>query len=331
MLMVCGIATAQDIHFSQYYENAVIRNPALTGIFSEDFKVNAVYRSQWNTLGNPFQTVALSGETRFAINRDATDYLTVSAMGYSDKAGRAVLKTTGVYGAVNYNKSLADPHNSYMSVGFAVGYLQRSFDVSKLTFNNNYQGGTFVGSAGAGEALPFSKLTHLDFGAGASFNSGLGENNNTVYFFGLGAYHFSLPRSTFSEQAAVMNLATRWNASVGVNSTINDVWSFQFHANYATQGTYHELIGGGLLRWGRTDESNHHTFSLSGGCFYRLNDAIVPILKLDYKQQSFGISYDINISKLKAATGMRGGLEVTAAFSGFFSPNVDDKRSCPRF
>jgi type IX secretion system PorP/SprF family membrane protein len=326
-----GIARAQDIHFSQFYETSVLRNPALTGIFSEDYKVTAAYRSQWNTLGNPFRTMALSAEGRFAINRDATDYLTVSIMGYTDNAGRAALKTTGFYPAINYNKSLSDPHNSYLSVGFAAGYLQRSFEVSKLTFNNQYQGGTFVAAAGAGEAIPIEKLSHFDLGAGVSFNSGLGENNNIVYFIGLSAYHFTQPRSTFAENTEVMNLATRWNGSLGVHCVFNDVWSFQFHGNYAQQGAYREIMGGALLRWGRVNESNRHVFSLSAGCFYRMADAIVPTLKIEYKQQTFGISYDVNVSKLKAVTGMRGGLEVTTSFNGFFSPNYDDKRLCPRF
>src|SRR6187402_2912003 len=178
--MVC----AQDIHFSQYYEVSVLRNPALTGIFNDDYKAGVIFRNQWNSLGNPYQTTAASAEGRFPVGRSATDYLTVSAMFFSDKAGRAALKTSGFYPAINYNKSMADPHNSYLSVGFSAGYLQRSFDPSKLTFDNQYQGGTFVQGAGAGEALPEAKLTQWDLGAGVSFNSGLGEDNNVVYFFG---------------------------------------------------------------------------------------------------------------------------------------------------
>ena len=324
-------ASAQDIHFSQYYETSVLRNPALTGIFNEDFKAGAVYRSQWNTLGNPYQTTAVSAEGRFAINRDATDYLTVSAMFFSDKAGRAALKTTGIYPSINYNKSLSDPHNSYLSAGFTAGFLQRSFDLTKLTFDHNYQGGTFVASAGAGEALPVAKLTHWDLGAGVSFNSGLGENNSIIYFLGLSAYHFTQPRATFAEAGEVLNLATRWNASLGVHATLNDVWSMQVHGNYAFQGTYREMMIGGLLRWARPDASNQRNFAVNGGVFYRLDDAIVPTIKLEYKRETLGISYDVNISPLKAVTGMRGGLELTATFSGFYSPNYDDKRLCPRF
>jgi type IX secretion system PorP/SprF family membrane protein len=331
-LLPAGLCKAQDIHFSQYYETSVLRNPALTGIFNDDFKAGAVYRNQWNSLGNPFQTMAASAEMRFPINRDATDYLTVSAMFFSDKAGRAALKTSGFYPSINYNKSLSDPHNSYLSVGFAAGYLQRSFDMSKLTFDHMYQGGTVVPAAGAGETLPIAKLQQWDLGAGASFNSGIGENNDVVYFIGLSAYHLTQPRATFAEEAGVLNLATRWNGSFGVHATLHDVWSTQVHANYAMQGQYRETMVGGLLRWARPDASNNRSFAISAGAFYRFADAIVPTLKLEHKRSSFGISYDVNISKLKAVTNMRGGLELTAFITGLFGRNnFDDKRACPRF
>lgn len=322
---------AQDIHFSQFYETTVLRNPALTGIFSDDFKAGVVYRNQWSSIGYPFKTMLASAETRFAINHTQTDFLTVSALFYSDKAGQAALKTTGIYPAINYNKFLEDDHNSYLSVGFAGGYLQRSFDMGRLTFDNQYQGGMFVPSLGAGETLPVAKLASWDLGTGVSFNSSLGEDHQLVYFAGLSAYHFTQPRANFSETSEAVNLATRWNLSGGINLTKDDTWSMQIHGNYAMQGKYREAIIGGFLRWGPPDRSNQKSLALSGGAFYRFGDAIVPMLKLEYKKESIGLSYDINTSALKAASRMRGGLELTAFVSGFLSRRYDDKRACPRF
>ncbi len=332
-LLCIGICVnAQDIHFSQFYETFVLRNPALTGVFNDDFKAGVVYRNQWNSLGNPYRTTAASAEARFPINRDATDYLTVSGMFFADKAGRAALKTTSFYASINYNKSLFDPHNSFLSVGFAGGFIQRSFDLSRLTFDHQYQNGVFVPSAGAGEALPIAKLQHWDLGAGVSFNSGIGENNNVIYIIGLSAYHLTQPRATFAEQGEVLNLATRWNASLAINATINETWSVQAHGNYAMQGRHHETMVGGLLRWAVPDPgSNQRRFALSAGAFYRMNDAIIPVLKLEHKRMTFGMSYDVNVSQLKAATGMRGGLELNASLRGGCGGSFAETRACPRF
>jgi hypothetical protein len=35
-----------DIHFSQFYETSILRNPALTGVFPEDYRVGAYERSE---------------------------------------------------------------------------------------------------------------------------------------------------------------------------------------------------------------------------------------------------------------------------------------------
>ncbi|HRF17259.1 MAG TPA: type IX secretion system membrane protein PorP/SprF, partial [Chitinophagaceae bacterium] len=43
-------ASAQDIHFSQFFEAPLLRNPSLAGIFTGDIRVQAVYRDQWNSV-----------------------------------------------------------------------------------------------------------------------------------------------------------------------------------------------------------------------------------------------------------------------------------------
>lgn len=334
-LLVClfsfDCCLAQDVHFSQYWETNVLRNPALTGIYSEDFKIAAVYRNQWSSLGNPYQTMAFSGEGRFRAGRSEADYFTVSAMFFSDKAGRASLKTTGVYPSINYNKCLSDPHNSYLSVGFTAGYLQRSFDPGKLTFDNMYQGGQVVQGAGAGETLPLAKLSYWDLGAGVSYNSSIGEDNRINYVLGISAFHITQPKASFSEKYDVVNLAMRLNGSFGLNFRLNDTWGAQLHGNLAYQGAHREAMIGGLVQWGRPDQDGYRSFVLSTGAQMRFGDAIVPLLKVDFKRQSLGISYDINTSPLKVATAMRGGLELTACFKGFFAGNAESGRIAPQF
>jgi type IX secretion system PorP/SprF family membrane protein len=322
---------AQDIHFSQYWETNVLRNPALTGVYAEDFKAGVAYRTQWNSLGTPYKTTAASVEGRFGIRHDRSDYFTVSAFFFSDKAGRASLNTTGIYPSINYNKCLSDPHNSFLSVGFTVGYLQRSFDPGKLTFDNEYQGGAYVPGYGAGESLPLAQLKLWDLGAGVSYNSSIGEGNRINYILGLSVYHFTQPKATFTERAELVNLAMRINTSVGLNFQLNDIWSVQLHGNLGLQGAYKESMLGGMVQWARIDENNEKAFGIAAGAQFRFGDAIIPTLKVEFKRQTLGISYDINTSPLKAATGMRGGLELTAFFKGLFRRSEDRGRNTPQF
>ncbi|MCV5244983.1 type IX secretion system membrane protein PorP/SprF, partial [Escherichia coli] len=78
--------TAQDIHYSQFYENAMVRNPALTGIFSGDYKAGVNYRQQWSNISVPFTTVLASAESRIIVNRNVGDYLSYGVTATYDKA-----------------------------------------------------------------------------------------------------------------------------------------------------------------------------------------------------------------------------------------------------
>jgi hypothetical protein len=50
------IALAQDIHFSQFFEAPLLRNPSLAGIFTGDVRIQAVYRDQWNSVTTAYKT-----------------------------------------------------------------------------------------------------------------------------------------------------------------------------------------------------------------------------------------------------------------------------------
>jgi type IX secretion system PorP/SprF family membrane protein len=320
----------QDIHFSQFYETAIVRNPALTGIYTEDYKVTGQFREQWGSVGKGFRTGAFSAEYRFPVSRSTNDFLTMGFLGYSDKAGTINFKTVGLYPSINFNKSMEDAWNSYLSVGFTAGHLTRTIDVTKMTFDNQYQNGSFNSGNGTGEQqLPDPKLNYWDLGAGVSFNSS--PSDKASYYIGASAYHFTRPRTSFYQENDDVRLQTRWNGNAGFSWFIDDDYSVLFHGNYVMQGPYRELIAGGLFKWSMTDHRNRKSFALAGGAFYRLHDAIVPVVKVDWKGQSFSFSYDVNISTLRDVTKMRGGFEITVAKAGFIGAGPEDKRLCPRF
>lgn len=332
MALMCWawISAAQDIHFSQYWETAVLRNPATTGMQEEDFKALGAYRSQWNSMGKPYQTMAFTAEGRFGLRHSESDFLTISLLFFSDKAGDAGLKTTGIYPCINYNKHLSDPHHSYLSAGFTAGYVQRSFDLNALTFDNMYQNGQVEPGMGAGENLPLAKLNYWDLGAGVSFNSSIGEAERIHYIIGLSGYHFTRPKSSFYERGDALNLAMRINASFDLNYEFNDTWSVQLHSNLGLQGAYKEAMLGGLIQWTQFREGSRN-FSIAAGLQNRFGDAIIPMLRVDMRRLGLGIAYDINNSSLKAATRMRGGLEIMASFKGFFHGESESASIAPRF
>src|ERR1700710_2244322 len=63
ILLLSSLFTrAQDIHFSQFFETPLLRNPSLAGIFTGDYRVQTVYRDQWNSVTNAYKTTAINAE-----------------------------------------------------------------------------------------------------------------------------------------------------------------------------------------------------------------------------------------------------------------------------
>jgi len=321
---------AQDVHFSQFYESAILRNPALTGVFSDNYEVGVLYRNQWSSISNPYQTGLVSFEAHKNINDHSNDFVSFGLAGYYDKAGSIDMQTTAVYPALSYNKSLGDKNNSFLSVGFTGGYVQSSFDPTKATFNNQYVNNKFSINNPSGEVFPNTSIHNWDVGAGVNFNSSAGDA--LTYVLGVSGYHFSQPNSSYFSNSAIRE-QMRWNVNAGVNYIISDVYSFQAQANYAEQGTYTEIMLGAMLGWNKQAPTNDAAspFGVYGGLYYRFQDAIIPTIKIKYQSYFFGVSYDVNVSTLRAASNLRGGAEISIFKTGVFKNMNEDrgKTLCP--
>jgi Type IX secretion system membrane protein PorP/SprF len=67
------------------------------------------------------------------------------------------------------------------------------------------------------------------------------------------------------------------------------------------------------------------------GSWYRLKDAIIPYVGLEFGEFHIGASYDVNVSKLKPASNMRGGMEISLIYiKQPRDPNAK-KLNCPKF
>ncbi len=327
-----GIASGQaDIHFSQFYETSILRNPALTGVFSDDYKLGVYYRNQWASISNPYNTVLATAETHFQIRQTSEDFVSVGLLAVSDKAGSIDQKISGFYPALNYNKSMNSDHNSFLSVGFTGGYLQYSFNPSKATFNNQYLNGKFDPANPSLENLPNAQISMFDLGAGINFNTSTGENNATTFVIGASVYHVTQPKFSYYQKPGITE-NMRMNGNAALSSAVNEEVTIQFQANYASQGTYTELIFGGLMNWTTASLGAKDIFVLSGGLFYRYQDAIIPVVKINYMNLAFGVSYDVNVSTLKEASNMQGGTEFTLFYTGNYNDKGPAKKTvCPKF
>jgi type IX secretion system PorP/SprF family membrane protein len=320
-------SASQDLHFSQFFEAPLLRNPSLAGLFEGDIRVQGVYRNQWSSVAFPYQTGSLNGDYKFPIGK-GDDFMTVGLQMMYDRAGTVALTTAHILPAVNYHKSMSDQRNMYLSLGFMGGLVTRSLDRSKVTTDNQYDGFGYNGSLSDGEIFG-PNYSFFDASVGMSFNSTLGSAEQHNYFIGAAYHHFTKPVNSFYRN---INHLPKWVYSAGFKLNASMDSYVTFHTDYSKQGVYEELIGGGMYSKKIGDE-DVPMYTVHFGTYLRWKDAVIPVAKLDYFPYSIAFSYDINISELKAASQGRGGFELSVSYISYVNKDNSsrEKVRCPKF
>ena len=117
LLCLVPCAFTQDIHFSQFFETPLLRNPSLTGIYTGDVRIQGVYRNQWNNVTNAYKTASVNAEYKTPVGK-GYDFVTTGLEIFYDRAGTIGWTSTYVLPALNYHKSLSNDKNRYLSLGF---------------------------------------------------------------------------------------------------------------------------------------------------------------------------------------------------------------------
>ena len=326
--MICLFAInnsfAQDIHLSQFFEAPLLRNPSLAGIFTGDIRVQAVYRDQWNSVTTAYKTSSLNAEYKMPVGK-GSDFITTGIQILYDRAGTVSWVSTHLLPALNFHKSLSTDRNRYLSLGFMGGPVQRKFDLSKMTTNSQYDG------LGTGETFK-PEYIYFDAAVGMSYNSQLNENPDNNIFLGLAYHHFNNPKNSFYRDAAA-ELDPKLVASAGVRFSVTGASYITLQADHSSQGKYQETVFGALYGVKLGDDLEKPLYTLHGGAFIRWNDALIPVIKLDYSPFALSFSYDVNISKLKTSSYGRGGFELGISYVGFTNRNNSTLNAvnCPRF
>ncbi len=330
LLLWAGASRAQDIHFSQFYEAPLLRNPSLAGIFTGDIRAQVVYRDQWNSFTNAYRSGSLNFEYKIPVGQ-TEDFITAGLQMLYDRAGTVSLTSSHLLPALNYHKAISSERNMYISVGFMGGLVQRSIDRSKITTDNQYVGGAYNPAVANGETFANANYRYADASIGTTFNMGFGEEEDNNLFVGVAYHHINRPSNSFYRNANEA-LHPKWVVSGGVKFDVNEQGFFNLQADYSKQGAASEIIGGAMYGYKFGDPASpDYIFQL--GMFMRAKDALIPALKIDYQPFSIGLSYDVNISQLKTASQGRGGFELSVTYIGFLDRDNSSKFKvhCPRF
>ncbi len=331
LLLFTMQAKSQDIHFSQYFEAPLLRNPALAGLFAGDVRIQAVYRTQWQSITIPYQTVSLNAEYKLPIGK-SEDFITIGGQILYDKAGSIALTATHVLPTLNYHKSLSDVRSMYLSLGFMGGLVQRRLDRSKITTNSQFDGTNYNEGLGNGETFSKSAYSYFDGTAGMSFNTQIGENTDDNMYVGAAYHHFNKAPKISFYGTANLEMVPKWVFSGGVRKSIADDAYVTVEADYSKQGASTEILGSVMYSY-KLDDADAPKYLIHGGAVLRWQDALVPVGKLEVKPLSISLSYDVNLSKLASASTGRGGFELGISYQKYLNKDNSSREAirCPRF
>ena len=279
-----------DPHFTQNYTFPMYINPAMTGGSDGEYRVSAIYRSQWGGIGNPYRTTGISFDTR--TNKNIS--LGVNLLNQS--AGDGGFNYFNTYASVAYTGVKFSTNNEQRMVfAMQAGLINRRVDQSKFKWGEQWNPITGYNANNAiTESFASTSATTLDMGTGVLYYDASPDKKYNV-FGGLSFFHINRPKDPIiSEESVELNtIPLRYVLHGGVSFNISDRASIVPHFLFNQQGTANETMLGTYVQLNVNEETD-----LMLGGYYRYKDAIAPFVGVDYKNFIFGLSYDANTSKL---------------------------------
>lgn len=312
------IVNGQDYHFSQFNSSPLFINPGATGAFNGEMRFSANYKNQWKTISNAYNTYGASIDGRILSKK--SNFIGIGLTAFSDKSGLSKLSTTQINALVSYNLKIT--RSIELSAGIQLGMFQKKLTTGNLKWDNQFDGNFYNSSLPTGETSNFQQITNFDSGLGILCRY---NNKSSQFKFEIGASisHINKPKSTFLANDQKIN--RKYIGHISSHLKLGDKPFFIIpQAIYVNQSPYSEILFGGsfkcLLGEETRSSTSLNTFALvsstiSFGAFYRMKDAIICVVNLEYKRRlNLGFSYDFNTSKLSAASKHKAGMEISLAY-----------------
>lgn len=316
----------QDIHFSQFSGSLLNLNPALTGFFNGDYRVNAIYRTQWSAVPVPYSTISFGGDHRFRPSSKNKNSIGVGLLFNNDRAGDARYGITQLYGSGSYIYSAKEDSSLLISGGLNLGLNQVGFDYNKMTFDSQFDGLNYNSSDPTGENFDWTNYTYLDLNMGFAAQYLL--NRRQRFILATSLNHLTTPKITYQGNN-LSKLDFRTGVYAFFSTPVSNNVDLIAELNYNRQGKYNELLPHASLKYYLKKDANQ---AVLGGLSLRAKDAFILRGGYTYRDLQAGIAYDINTSKFTAATNRRGGFEIYVIYIMFKKyQTIIKKKPCPVF
>jgi type IX secretion system PorP/SprF family membrane protein len=349
-LLIAGQSRGQDIHFSQFYVSNLTLNPATVGVMSCQMRVSAIYRNQWGSVMGKyaFNTFGLGVEGK--INAGLHDYVGVGLSVWVDAAGSSSLTSIHASVAGSYLKKIGGKraNEHYLVAGAQLGFIQRSMKLDALRWGTNWDGSQYDPSSGGGfygsENFARTSLANFDLGAGLMWFSALDKENKSNVYAGIGFQHLTKMNVTALTSATIEELLfTKFTIHAGAEARIAKRLALVPNLAFWVQGPSFQMNAGVGVKFDFSKKAQS-TQAFTLGVYMRgANqlieagssevgfgvDALIMLLRLRFGSSHIGFAYDINVSKLIAATRGNGAFELSYVWT--LCNHKGRRLGCPAF
>ena len=325
---------SQDIHFTLYDFMPLAFNPAETGAFYGTYRISGIYRDQWlSVAGVPdeFKTPSFSVDLPIIKGFRDQDWVGVGVLFYSDKSGSLGMTNSAFKLSAAYHLGLDKKGRNVLTLGYQTGSVQRRIKSSGLQKieleSDDYTPGQFTNDpaiAGQGEL----KKDYLDHVAGLHFRSAMQRGG--LFQLGFSVGHIGEPDGNLLSQGGRNKTPMRFVGNGSFRSQTSDRFAIHPSVFFQSMGKANEIVVQFNTEYLLNPEKR---IVLRPGVGYRFGDAVQLIVGMDFKDLKVTLGYDINVSKLTAASGGFGGFELSAVYIGkiYKKPDPDPILFCPRF
>jgi type IX secretion system PorP/SprF family membrane protein len=315
---------AQDLNFSQYFNTPLLVNPANTGFNPDfDYRVGGNFRTQWASVGSPYRTTTAWGDTKLFGNRFENGWMGIGASFQRDDAGSGNLVGTSAAVSIAYHQMLG--YKSLLSAGFSAGYAAKRVDISKLTFDNQWNGQFFESTIPPNEPFAFSQVGYFDLGMG--INYALFASENAYFNAGISIMHVNRPsESFFSNTVSDGKINMRYTFFANASIKLQDLWIVNPNIYVSSKTSTNEIVLGFNAN---RNLSGDGVQQMILGLYYRNNDALIPMVGYQINDLKITVNYDATISTLKSLNGTRGAYELSIIKHGFLPSSAGKSVKCP--
>jgi len=301
-------------------------NPALTGVFKGDQRIVANFRNQWQSVPVPYLTFSGAYDQKVFLKALGDGFIGAGLIFNYDKAGDGEM----IWSQLGLNLSYTQPLSEqlFLSGGFQYLLGSRRVNPDKLTWAEQWNGDVFDQNANPSEDFNERLKGFSSLSGGLNLHFQL-EDTRTKADVGFGAFHVNRPDVNFFDQGKVQ---------LPIKGSIYGMGTIEVHPKmdirvvgfHSFQSKYQETVFGAALRY-HVSFQRSREISIQFGSNFRLGDAVIPTLEVQYHALRVGLSYDTNISDFNVATRKKGGPEISVEYIITKVKLVKVFKACPIF